>query len=89
MQVDKGTSASTSLAAFRTFWSYCSSDIAYRMSDTRASKSGLAAEAQKKLEASYSREAEAQVRAWLEEVVGEEIGPDFFAEMKDGTYLCK
>jgi len=59
------------------------------MSDTRATKSGLAAEAQRKLEASYSKEAEAQVRAWLEEVVGEEIGPDFFADMKDGTYLCK
>ena len=59
------------------------------MSDTRATKSGLAAEAQKKLESSYSKEAEAQVRAWLEEMVGEEIGGDFFAEMKDGTYLCK
>ena len=56
---------------------------------TRATKSGLAAEAQKKLEASYSKEAEEQVRAWLQEVVGEEIGDDFFADLKDGTYLCK
>ena len=55
---------------------------------TRATKSGLAAEAQKKLEASYSHEAEEQVRTWIQEVVGEEI-EDFFADLKDGTYLCK
>ena len=56
---------------------------------TRATKSGLAAEAQRKLEASYSKEAEEQVRAWLQEVVGEEIEDDFFAHLKDGTYVCK
>ena len=55
----------------------------------RATKSGLAAEAQRKLEASYSFEAEGQVRTWLQEVVGEDIGDDFFADLKDGTYVCK
>lgn len=54
----------------------------------RATKSGLAAEAQKKLESSYSPEAEEKVRAWIQEVVGEEI-EDFFTDLKDGTYLCK
>ena len=56
---------------------------------TRATKSGLAAEAQKKLESSYSKVAEEQVRTWLQEVVGEDIDDDFFAHLKDGTYLCK
>ena len=58
------------------------------MTDNRATKSGLAAEAQRKLEASYSVEAEQQVRTWIQEVVGEEI-EDFYADLKDGTYLCK
>jgi len=57
--------------------------------ENRATKSGLAAEAQRKLEASYSKEAEEQVRTWMQEVVGEEIEDDFFAHLKDGTYLCK
>lgn len=56
---------------------------------TRATKSGLAAEAQRKLEASYSKDAEENVRAWIQEVVGEEIGDDIFADLKDGTYVCK
>ena len=55
---------------------------------TRAAKSGLAAEAQKKLEASYSKDAEERVCTWIQEVVGEEI-QDFFTDLKDGTYLCK
>ncbi|KAL5486491.1 hypothetical protein EMCRGX_G018979 [Ephydatia muelleri] len=56
---------------------------------TRAEKSGINAEVQQKLAATYSLEDEAKARGWLEAIVGESIGQDFWDGLKDGSYLCK
>ncbi|XP_063695109.1 myophilin-like isoform X6 [Bolinopsis microptera] len=63
--------------------------------NVRAKKSGLSADIQKKLEAKYSQDQEAQCRAWIEEVLGEklsnsELGMHNFQQcLRDGQILCK
>ncbi|XP_063695106.1 myophilin-like isoform X3 [Bolinopsis microptera] len=65
------------------------------MSSNRAEKSGLSRDIQKKLEAKYSQDQEAQCRAWIEEVLGEklsnsELGMHNFQQcLRDGQILCK
>ena len=62
--------------------------------NTRAKKSGLSADIQKKLEAKYNIEQEKQCRQWIEEVTGsalsnQEVGMHSFQEcLKDGQVLC-
>lgn len=48
---------------------------------------GLSAELEAKRKANYNPELEQQARQWLQAVVGEPIGPDFQAALKDGVYL--
>lgn len=50
---------------------------------------GLSAELEAKRKAGYPVELENQARQWLEAVVGEPIGADFQAGLKDGVFLCK
>lgn len=57
--------------------------------DTRASKSGINKDTQKKLDAAYSHEDEDKARKWMEEITKEYIGDDFFDGLQDGSYLCK
>lgn len=40
-------------------------------------------------DAAYSQEAEVQARQWIEQITEEEIGPDFFSGLKDGSHLCR
>ena len=72
---------------------------------SRAEKSGINAEVQQKastqqyvpwftisppqLAASYPLDDEAKTRAWMEAIVGESIGQDFWDGLKDGSYLCR
>lgn len=55
----------------------------------RATKSGINADQTKKQDAAYSQEAEVQARQWIEQITEEEIGPDFFSGLKDGSHLCR
>jgi hypothetical protein len=62
-------------------------------SSTRATKSGLAAEAHSKVLGKYDPEAGAQVLRWIAEITGQAIDTDgnhqnFCAVLKDGTLLC-
>lgn len=41
------------------------------------------------LAATYSLEDEAKARGWLEDIVGESIGQNFWDALTDGSYLCK
>jgi len=64
------------------------------MSDTRAAKSGFAAEAQKKMNSKYSEEAATEVLKWIKAVTGENIdtagNQDNLHELlKDGSLLCR
>jgi len=59
----------------------------------RATKSGLAAEAQNKILGKYDSEMGAQVLQWVADVSGQAIDTDgghqnFCAVLKDGTVLC-
>ena len=41
------------------------------------------------MDASYPKEDEIKAREWMESIVGEPIGDDFFEGLKDGSYLCR
>jgi len=41
------------------------------------------------LDATYPKEDEEKAREWMETIVGEPIGGDFFEGLKDGSYLCR
>lgn len=41
------------------------------------------------LDATYPKEDEEKAREWMETIVGEPIGDDFFEGLKDGSYLCR
>jgi len=63
------------------------------MMASRATKSGLAAEAHSKVLGKYDPESGAQVLRWIAEVSGQAIDTDgshenFCAVLKDGTVLC-
>jgi len=65
------------------------------MDNTRAKKSGLSADIQKKLEAKYSVEQEKQCREWIEAVIEDELSEQdigmhmFAASLKNGVVLCR
>lgn len=65
------------------------------MDNTRAKKSGLSADIQKKLEAKYSMDQEKQCRAWIEAVIEDELSEQdvgmhmFAACLKNGVVLCR
>lgn len=61
----------------------------------RAAKSGLSAEAQRKVKAKYDENLEAKIRTWFQEILGEPLEPreigveNFQVALKDGTKLCE
>ncbi|XP_066249807.1 myophilin isoform X1 [Euwallacea similis] len=60
----------------------------------RASKSGLAAETQRKVNAKYNEELASECLDWVKSVTGEDIDTagdmdNFYEVLKDGTLLCK
>ncbi|GAB6026463.1 Transgelin [Chamberlinius hualienensis] len=64
------------------------------MSDSRAAKSGFAAEAQKKINSKYSEESAAEVMQWIKLVSGESFDvsgqlDNVHEVLKDGSTLCK
>jgi len=64
------------------------------MSNIRATKSGFAAEAQKKILSKYSEEQATEVLQWIKEITGLDIqisgDPDnLYDTLRDGTILCK
>ncbi|MDN4175954.1 hypothetical protein QWY28_23620, partial [Nocardioides sp. SOB77] len=64
------------------------------MATNRATKSGFAAEAQKKVNAKYSEELASESLEWINRVTGENVNTagdmdNFYEVLKDGTLLCK
>jgi len=64
------------------------------MANVRAQKSGLAAEAHRKVLAKYNEEQAAECLEWIREVTGLGINTDgqadnFFEVLRDGTILCR
>ena len=64
------------------------------MSEQRATKSGLAFEAQQKVQGKFDSQFAAQIFAWISAVTGEQLPTggamaDFISALKDGTLLCK
>lgn len=64
------------------------------MATNRATKSGFAAEAQRKINSKYSDELAAECLEWIRECTGEPINTsgdmeNFFEVLKDGVILCK
>lgn len=64
------------------------------MSTNRATKSGFAAEAQRKINSKYSDELAAESLEWIKEVTGEDINTsgdmdNFYEVLKNGVLLCK
>jgi len=64
------------------------------MSDTRATKSGFAAEAQKRINSKYSEESAEEAMKWILLVTGESFSTSGQADsvheiLKDGQILCK
>ncbi|CAG9761486.1 unnamed protein product [Ceutorhynchus assimilis] len=64
------------------------------MASNRATKSGFAAEAQRKVNAKYSEELAAESLEWINSVTGENVSTtgdmdNFYEVLKDGTLLCK
>jgi len=64
------------------------------MSDTRAAKSGFAAEAQKKINSKYSEESASEALEWIKLVTGEDFDTsgqmdNVHSVLKDGSILCK
>ncbi|XP_036625367.1 calponin-1 [Trichosurus vulpecula] len=50
---------------------------------------GLSAEVKNKLAQKYDPRREQELRAWIEEVTGRRIGPNFMDGLKDGIILCE
>uniref|UniRef100_A0A1B6CS28 Transgelin n=1 Tax=Clastoptera arizonana TaxID=38151 RepID=A0A1B6CS28_9HEMI len=64
------------------------------MANNRATKSGFAAEAQRKINSKYSEELAQESLEWIKEVTNENISTsgdmdNFFEVLKDGTLLCR
>ncbi|XP_030766054.1 myophilin [Sitophilus oryzae] len=64
------------------------------MASNRATKSGFAAEAQRKVNAKYSEELASESLEWISKVTGDNINTagdmdNFYEVLKDGTLLCK
>lgn len=65
------------------------------MSENRATKSGLAAEAHKKIQSKYDPELASQILLWMKEVMGNENldtsgdRETFYKQLKDGQVLCR
>ncbi|XP_055923593.1 myophilin-like [Eupeodes corollae] len=64
------------------------------MSSNRAEKSGLAAEAQAKMNSKYSEELAQEALEWIKTITEEDINTsgeaeNFFEVLKDGVLLCK
>ncbi|XP_022706571.1 myophilin-like [Varroa jacobsoni] len=64
------------------------------MAENRAPKSGLAAEAQKKLLSKYDAQLASEVMDWVKRIVGVDFDPsgemdNVHEVLKDGTILCK
>jgi len=64
------------------------------MAQNRATKSGFAAEAQRKIMGKYSEELAAEALEWVKEVTGDNICTagdmdNFHEVLKDGTVLCR
>jgi len=64
------------------------------MASTRATKSGFAAEAQRKIMSKYNEEHANEVLEWIKAVTGKDINTsgdseNFFEVLKDGTLLCQ
>ncbi|KAL0275692.1 UNVERIFIED_CONTAM: hypothetical protein PYX00_003481 [Menopon gallinae] len=64
------------------------------MANTRAAKSGFAAEAQRKVNEKYSEELAQECLEWMRLITNENISvsgdmDNFFETLKDGTLLCR
>ncbi|KAF5303378.1 hypothetical protein FQR65_LT08291 [Abscondita terminalis] len=64
------------------------------MANNRATKSGFAAEAQRKINAKYSDELAQESLEWVREILGEDINvagdmDNFYDVLKDGQTLCR
>lgn len=64
------------------------------MANNRATKSGFAAEAQRKINSKYSEELAQECLEWIKTITGENINTNgdmdnFFETLKDGVLLCK
>lgn len=64
------------------------------MANNRATKSGFAAEAQRKINSKYSEELAQECLEWIREITGENIDvsgnmDNFYEILRDGTLLCK
>jgi hypothetical protein len=64
------------------------------MATTRATKSGFAADAQRKVNEKYSEEHAQEVLQWIKQITNEDIDTagdmdNFYQVLKDGTVLCK
>jgi len=65
------------------------------MSENRATKSGLAAEAHKKIQSKYDPALAGQVMEWMKGVMGDESldtsgnRETFYRQLKDGQVLCR
>lgn len=68
--------------------------ITTNMASNRATKSGFAAEAQRKINSKYSEELAQECLEWIKEITEEPINTsgdmdNFFEVLKDGVLLCK
>ncbi|KAL1516993.1 hypothetical protein ABEB36_000816 [Hypothenemus hampei] len=64
------------------------------MATNRATKSGFAAEAQRKVNAKYNEELASESLEWINQVTGDNVNTagdmdNFYEVLKDGTLLCK
>lgn len=65
------------------------------MAETRAKKSGLAAEAQQKVHGKFDSQFAQQIFGWISEITGEPLHSnggnidEFISTLKDGILLCK
>ncbi|XP_045138343.1 myophilin-like [Portunus trituberculatus] len=60
----------------------------------RATKSGIAAEAQSKVEAKYSEQLAAECLEWIAAITGKDVDPNgamdnFYEQLKNGVLLCE
>jgi len=66
------------------------------MSENRATKSGLAAEAHNKIQSKYDPALASQLLEWIKDVMGSDVDLDtsgdretFYRQLKDGQILCR
>ncbi|KAK4876728.1 hypothetical protein RN001_009234 [Aquatica leii] len=73
---------------------FSSNLISAKMANNRATKSGFAAEAQRKINAKYSDELAQESLEWVKEILGDDINvagdmDNFYEVLKDGQVLCR